>query len=304
MDRFESMAVLLAVVETGSLSAAGRKLGMPLANVSRHVSALEARLKAQLLIRSPRGQALTDAGHVYVAACRRIVDDVRQAEREVTGEYTAPRGELIVTAPIVFGRLHVLPVVAAYLDAYPDVDVRLTLGDRIVALLEEPIDVAVRIGELPDSSLVATRVGVVRRVTCAAADYVARHGMPTVPADLARHRLVSFDALSAGRSWSFTTADGEFVVPVRSRLVVNTADAAIDAAIAGVGITRVLSYQVDDALRSGALVAMLTDCEPPMLPVSLVYAKPGRLPVKLRAFLDFAVPRLRARLGDEPVGAP
>ena len=293
MDRFEAMGVLLAVVETGSLSAAGRKLGMPLASISRHVADLEARVKAQLLVRSPRRVSLTDAGRDYVAACRRIVDDVTEAEREVSGEYRAPRGELLVTAPIVFGRLHVVPVLAAFLDEYPDVDARLALGDRVVSLSEEPVNVAVRIGELPDSSLVASRVGAIRRVVCGSPGYFAGHGTPRRPADLSTHRCVTFDALSSGQAWTF----GDRSVPVRSRLVVNTAEAAVDAAIAGVGVTRVLSYQADAAVRAGLLRPVLADFEPPPIPVSLVYARPGRLPLKLRAFLDFALPRLRARLG-------
>jgi len=159
MNRLESMSVLLTVVEAGSLSAAGRKLGMPLATVSRKLSELETHLKARLLTRSTRQLSLTDAGRAYVAACKRILEDLNEAERAASGEYSAPRGDLVVTAPIVFGRLHVLPVTAGFLKAYPEVDVRLVLGDRIINLLENHVDLAVRIGELPDSSLSATRVG-------------------------------------------------------------------------------------------------------------------------------------------------
>ena len=292
MDRFESMTVLLAVVEGGSLSAAGRALGMPLATVSRHLSDLEARVRAQLVVRSSRRIALTDAGRDYVAACRRIVDDVVEAEREVAGEYRAPQGELIVAAPIVFGRLHVLPILVDFLTAHPAVDVRLVLDDRIVSLAEEPIDVAVRIGELPDSRLVATRVGAIGRVVCASPDYLERHGVPSSLDALAGHACVTFDALSTGRAWIF----GPRAVPVRSRLAVNTAEAAVDAAIAGVGPTHVLSYQAQAAIDAGTLRVVLADVEAPSVPVSLVYAKPGRMPLKLRAFVDFAVPRLRERL--------
>ncbi len=300
MDRFDAMAVLLTVVETGSLSAAGRKLDMPLATVSRNVSDLEARLKAQLLNRSPRRLELTDAGRNYVAACRRILDDVTEAEREAAGEYDAPTGRLVVTAPIVFGRLHVVPVVAAFLEIYPDVDVSMALGDRIVPLLEEHLDCAVRIGELPDSSLVATRVGAIRRVVCASPAYLARMGRPLVPADLAAHRCVSFEAMGSSDAWRFA----DETVAVRSRLVVNTADAAIEAALAGVGPTRVLSYQVDADVAAGRLETLLPAFEPAPVPVSLVYARPERLPLKLRAFLDFAVPRLRARLRSTPPEGP
>jgi DNA-binding transcriptional LysR family regulator len=300
MDRFESMTVLLAVVDAGSLSAAGRKLGMPLASVSRHLSDLEARLKAQLVIRTPRQLALTDAGHAYVAACRRILDEVGEAEREVSGEYKTPSGELVVTAPIVFGRLHVVPLIADFLEAYPDVDVHLVLGDRVVSLLEEQIDLAVRIGDLPDSNLIATRVGSIRQIVCGSPAYFERHGRPLVPANLATHRSVSFDALTSSPSWRFANSTIDAAIPMRPRLVVNTAEAAIDAAIAGVGVTRVLSYQAEAALVSGKLVAVLEDFEPPSTPVSLVYANPGRLPLKLRVFIDFAVPRLRERLKSMP----
>jgi DNA-binding transcriptional LysR family regulator len=167
MDRLESMATLLAAVEAGSLSGASRKLGMPLATVSRKVSELETHLRVRLLNRSSRRLTLTDAGRSYVAACKRILEDIGAAERAAAGEYSAPRGELIMTAPIVFGRLHVLPVVIAFLEAYPEIDVRLALADRVINLLEDHVDLALRIGELPDSSLVATRLGAIRRVVCA-----------------------------------------------------------------------------------------------------------------------------------------
>ena len=164
MDRLESMSILVTAVEAGSLSAAGRRLGMPLATVSRKVSELEAHLKTRLLNRSSRQLTLTDAGRSYVAACRRILEDVGEAERAASGEYSAPRGDLIITAPIVFGRLHVLPIAMEFLKAYPDIDIRMVLADRVINLLEEHADLAVRIGALPDSSLVASRVGSIRRV--------------------------------------------------------------------------------------------------------------------------------------------
>src|SRR5208283_2092412 len=173
MDRLESMSILVTAVEAGSLSAAGRRLGMSLATVSRKVSALEAHLKTRLLNRSSRQLTLTDADRSYVAACRRILEDVGEAERAASGEYSAPRGDLIITAPIVFGRLHVLPVVAAFLRAYPDIDIRMLLTDRVVNILEDHVDLAVRISELPDSSLIATRVGTVRRVVCGSPAYFA-----------------------------------------------------------------------------------------------------------------------------------
>src|SRR5712691_7781415 len=176
MDRLESMSTLLAAVEAGSLSAASRKLGMPLATVSRKVSELEAHLRTRLLHRTSRRLALTDAGRSYVAACRRILDDIDAAERAATGEYSAPRGDLIIAAPIVFGRLHVLPIVIEFLKTYSDIDIRMALADRVINLFEEQVDVAVRIGELPDSSLIATRVGLIRRVVCGSPAYFAARG--------------------------------------------------------------------------------------------------------------------------------
>ena len=185
MDRLEAMSLFVAAAEAGSLSAAGRRFGIPLATVSRKVSDLERHLKTRLLNRSTRRLTLTDAGQAYLVACRRILDEVGEAERSAAGEYSVPTGELIITAPIVFGRLHVLPIVTAFLAAYPEVAVRLTLADRITQLVEEHIDLAVRIGDLPVSSLVAIRVGSIRRVVCASPAYLAAHGTPRTPGDLA-----------------------------------------------------------------------------------------------------------------------
>ena len=295
MDRLEAMSTLLAAVEAGSLSAASRKLGMPLATVSRKVSELEAHLRTRLLNRTSRRLILTEAGRSYVAACRRILDDISAAERAAAGEYMSPRGELIITAPVVFGRLHVLPVVVEFLKAYAEIDVRLVLADRVVNLQEDHVDLAVRIGALPDSSLVATRVGAIGQVVCGSPGYFAERDTPTAPADLAAHDCITFGGLMASDVWTFAGGKSDIAVTVRSRLVVNTAEAAIDAAAAGLGITRVLSYQVADAVRRGALVLALREFEPAAAPVSLVYAGQGLLPLKLRAFLDFAAPRLKAR---------
>lgn len=296
MDRLEAMSVLVSVAEAGSLSAAARRLGMPLPTVSRKVSELEGHLGARLLVRSTRRLALTDAGRAYVDACRRILGEVDDAERAAAGEYRVPRGTLMVAAPIVFGRLHVLPVVTAFLEAYPEVDARLVLGDRVINLADEHVDVAVRIGRLPDSNLVATRVGAIRLVVCASPAYLARYGTPERPADLAHHRCVTFEGLASPEAWIFGAGRDEVRVPIRSRLVVNTAEAAVDAAVAGVGITRVLSYQALEASRGAALTLLLEDVEPTPAPASLVYGGRWLLPVKLRAFLDFAAPRLRERL--------
>ncbi|MBX9777167.1 MAG: LysR family transcriptional regulator [Xanthobacteraceae bacterium] len=296
MDRLESMSTLLAAVETGSLSAASRKLGMPLATVSRKVSELEAHLRTRLVNRTSRRLTLTEAGRAYVAACKRILDDIGEAERAASGEYAAPRGDLVIAAPIVFGRLHVLPVVIAFLKTYPDIDVRLTLADSVVNLQEHDVDLAVRIGELPDSSLVATRVGAIRRVVCGSPDYFAARGTPKRPDDLTKHDCITFHGLTAPDHWQFREGKSALSVPIHSRLTVNTAEAAIDAAIASVGVTRVLGYQVAGALRSGTLALVLEAFEPAPWPVSLVHAGQGLLPLKLRAFIDFAGPLLKAQL--------
>jgi len=298
MDRLEAMRVLLTAVESGSLSAAGRKLKMPLPTVSRKVSELEAHIGSRLLHRSTRRLTLTDAGQAYVDACKQILNDVADAERAAAGEYGAPRGDLVVTAPIVFGRIHVVPVATEFLKAYPEVDVRLVLGDRIINLLDDHVDLAVRIGELPDSALVATRIGSIRQVVCGSPDYFADRGRPKRPDQLSKHDCISFDGLTSAHAWKFPAGKTDEFVAIHSRLVVNTAEAAIAAAISGAGVTRVLSYQIAFAQAAGELDVVLSKFEPTPWPASLVYTGQGRLPLKLRAFLDFSVPRLRARLSD------
>jgi DNA-binding transcriptional LysR family regulator len=296
MDRLDAMTVFIAAVDGGSLSAGGRQLGMPLATVSRKLSDLETHLRVRLLHRSTRKLTLTDAGRDYYASCKRILEDVGEAERDASGEYSEPRGELVIAAPIVFGRLHVLPVVSQFLAAYPEVDVRLVQGDRNANLVEDHLDLAVRIGALPDSSMTAANVGSVRRVVCASPDYLSRRGTPKAPEDLSAHACVSFDALGSADAWRFQREGEDRVVTVHPRLVVNTAEAAIDAAIAGVGISRILSYQVADAIRAGTLHRLLQEHESVSSPVSLLFDGRRRLPLKLRAFVDFATPRLRERL--------
>jgi DNA-binding transcriptional LysR family regulator len=300
MDRLAAMKVLDAVVAAGSLSAAARKLGMPLATVSRRVAELEAHLGARLIHRTSRSMELTEAGRDYHQAARRILDDVAEAERIASGEYAAPRGELIVTAPLVFGRLHVLPVVVEFLEAFPEVDVRLVLNDRNVDLVQDHVDIAVRIGELPDSSLVATRVGAISRVVSASPAYLARHGRPKAPADLAAHDCVTFDNLDARESWPFVDGKSDIVAPIRIRLSVNTAEAAIDAAVAGIGLTRVLAYQAAAALADSRLETVLRKFQPSPSPVHLVHPGGRLLPRKVRAFLDLAAPRLRAAIAALP----
>ncbi|MGA7782238.1 MAG: LysR family transcriptional regulator [Paraburkholderia sp.] len=299
MNRLESMSILVAVVDSGSLSAAARHLGLPLATVSRKVGELESHLKTRLLHRTTRQISLTEAGASYVAACRRILEEIGEAERAATGEYATPKGELVVTASVVFGRLHVVPMVAEFLAHYPEIDINLVFTDRVVHLMDEHTDVAVRIGELPDSTLMATGVGTVRRVICASPAYLAEHGVPESPGDLARHQCVTFEVLASRRAWSFGSGRSELSVPVHSRLAVNTAESAIAAAILGVGLINVLSYQVADAIRSNALRIVLDGFEPAPLPIHLVHKGQAPLPLKLRAFLDFVTPRLRAHISRE-----
>ena len=298
MDRLEAMSILAAAVDAGSFSAASRKLGVPLPTVSRKVAELEKHLKAKLLVRSTRKLALTDAGASYLAACKRILEQVGDAEAAAAGEYSTPRGELTITAPIVFGRLHVLPVVCDFLARFPDIDVRMTLADGNVSLIDNHIDLAVRIGALPDSSMVATRVGAVRRVVCGSPGFFAAHGTPKKPEDLAGLPCVTFAGMAGGTSWSFTRGRGAArPVQVRTRLFVNTAEAALDAAIKGVGVTRVLSYQAAPAVRDGRLRIVLQKLEPEPMPVSLLHAGQDPVALKIRSFLDFAAPRLRKVLG-------
>ena len=296
MDRIEAMTTLLAVVEAGSLSAASRKLGVPLPTVSRRIAELEAHLKTQLLNRSSRRITLTDAAESYVQACRRILEDVDEAERVVSGEYRAPKGELAVTASMAFGRIHVIPVAAAFLKAYPEILLRLRLSDRLVNLQEERFDLGIRIGVLPDSGIVARRVGSVRRVVCASPEYLTARGSPETPTDLAAHDCVCFTGFAHPESWDFPVGGSTTSVTIRSRLMVDAAEAAVDAALAGTGIVRLFSYHVAQAVRDGKLSILLEAFEPPPLPVNIVYLGGGLQPLKARAFLDFAAPRLKARL--------
>lgn len=296
MDRLEAMQVMLTAVECGSLSKASRKLGKPLATVSRKVSDLEKHLKADLLIRSSKGLELTPAGRTYIAAARALMEQLAEVERAAAGEYTKPKGDLVVTAPIMFGRLHVLPVVINFLAAFPEVSVELMLTDRVTHFLDDQIDVALRIGDLPDSSLIATQLGTVRRVTCASPVYLASHAAPVVPRDLVKHEAFSFEGVSSDTTWRYRSTGKEIVVPVRSRLGVTNIDAVIQAGLEGAGVIRALSYQVADYVLEDRLRLLLEDYEPTPPPVHLVYYRQNRLPLKLRAFIDFVVPALRNRL--------
>ncbi|WP_291844668.1 LysR family transcriptional regulator [Maricaulis sp.] len=297
MDRLKAMSIIVNVVEKGSFSAASRALGIPLATVSRQVTELEAHLGTRLMTRTTRKLTLTDAGEAYIASARRILDQVDAAERAAAGEFHTPRGELMITAPVSFGRLQVLPVIQDFLAAYPQINVRLALSDRNLHLLDEHIDMAVRIGPLPDSTMIASPVGSVRMVVAASPDLLASCGTPGTPRDLDRLPGVHFDILSPAGRWSFTGPDGKPVEAApRARLTVSTADAAVSAARDGIGVTRVLGYQCADAVRDGSMRILLEDYEPTPLPVHLLHAGRGAMPGKMRVFLDFAKTRLRERL--------
>ncbi len=298
MNRLEAMLTLIAAVDAGSLSEASRRARIPLATVSRRVSDLEQHLGTALLQRSARALTLTEAGRAYADACRRILEQVEEAERTVRGEYSDLKGQLFVAAPLVLGKIHVVPMLAEFLQLYPDIDVRLDLSDRIVNFSEERVDAAIRVGELSDTgALLASRVGEVTTVVCGSPAYLGRRGLPLTPEALAGHDCITFDGIASSQSWTFTGEGASKRVRIRSRLVVNTAEAAIEAALAGLGLTRVLSYQLGPAEAAGTLKRVLQAFQPRALPVHLVHSDQPLPQRKLRAFIDFAVPRLRRRLG-------
>jgi DNA-binding transcriptional LysR family regulator len=298
VDRLEAMSLLVAAVEAGSFTAASRKLGVPLPTISRKVAELEARLKARLLIRTTRKLTLTDAGAAYLSASKNILEQVAEAERAAAGEYLSPRGDLAIAAPIVFGRLHVLPIVSDFLSEFPDINVQLVLSDRNADLVGDQIDMAVRIGALNDSSMIASRAGFVRRVVCASADFLKGHGTPKSPNGLAALPCITFGT-SAVTAWPFAPKRRAVTsIPIRARLSVNTAEAALDAALAGIGLTQVLSYQAAGAVKEKRLKVVLKEFELEPLPVHLVYPAQAQPPLKLRRFFEFALPRLKQALAE------
>ena len=298
MDRLEAMSTFLTVVEQGSLSAAARRLKMPLTTVSRNVSELEAHLRTKLFNRSNRQLVLTDTGASYLAACKRILTDVTEAERNASGEYTAPTGELAVTTPLSLGRIILTPIIVDFLKTYPDIKIRVIPTDQKLSLAQEQVDVAVRIGELPDSSLVALRLGRTRRVVCASPAYLAVRGTPRTPEDLVSHDCINYAGFSLPDSWTFVRDKANIAVPVRARLVVGSSEAACAAARAGAGISIAFAYQLEGGPGEGALTTVLDKFQPPSMPVNLVYTANRFLPIKVRAFLDFAAPRLKRVFAD------
>lgn len=299
MDRFEAMSVLIEVVDAGSLSSGARRLQAPLATVSRKVADLEKHLGARLVLRTRRGLTLTDEGRNFVSASRRILEELDAAERQASGDYGALRGGLHITAPIAFGERYVLPAALEFLKEQTEIDMRLTLTDRQISLADEHIDVAFRIGHLADSALIATRIGAVRRVVCASSDYLDRWGIPIRPEDLAQHDGISFQGFATAPEVRYRRDGTSFNTEPRARMAVNTTEAAIQAALAGIGIIRVLSYQVAAQLRSGALREVLAQYAPEPMPVNVVYAPADPLPTKVRYFLDWVTPRLREQMTAE-----
>jgi DNA-binding transcriptional LysR family regulator len=293
VDRIEDIEVFVAVAARGSFAAAARGLNRSPTAVTRAVADLEARLGVRLLNRTTRAVSLTEAGARFLAGAKRVLADLAEIEQAAAGQGAAPRGELTVTAPILFGRLHVLPGITEFLAQFPDVTVRLLLLDRPVDLIEERIDVAIRIGALADSSAIATRLGFLRRVVVAAPAYLERRGRPGHPGDLAAHDAVVFGGMGGAR-WTF----GEATVRVAPRLTVTTAEAALDAVAAGAGVTRVLGYQAVEGLRAGRIERVLAGFESEQIPVHLLYPGGAHPPPKLRAYVDFAAPRLRRRIED------
>ena len=296
MDRLHELEVFVAVADAGGLARAGARLRISPPAVTRAVASLEARLGARLFNRTTRRVSLTEAGARFLAHTRRLLGELGDAEREALGEDAEPAGRLSVTASATFGRATLAPIVRAFLAQQPRVTASLLLLDRVVDLVEEGIDVAVRIGQLPDSSLVARRVGEVRRVLVASPRYLARHGRPAAPAELKRHALIAFTGLMPTREWRFGEGRSAVHVGVAPRLEVNDASAAIAAAEAGEGITIALSYMVAAAVAGGRLATLLDGFMPPPAPVQLVYPHARLMAPKLRAFVDFAAPRLSAEL--------
>jgi len=290
------MSIVLAVAEAGSLAAAVRRLNTPQATASRKITELEEHLRTKLFDRSARRLVLTDAGSSYVAGLKRILADISEIERAASGEYTAPTGELVVTTPVGLGRIHLVPILAELLSAYPDITVRLVLGDRILSLPEEHVDVALRIGVLPDSRLMALRLGTTSRVVCASPAYLALHGTPATPEDIAGHDCIIREGFQDADVWTFARGHADMAITIRPRLVVSNVEAACEAARAGIGLTLALSYHVAPSIEAGTLTTVLDEYRPAPLPVSFVYPAGRFLPIKLRAFLDFASPRLKARL--------
>ena len=293
MDRLQAMKVFVKVAEGGGFAEAARQLDMSPPAVTRAVAALEDAIGARLLVRTTRSVKTTDAGSQYLIDCKRILADIDDAEAAAVGSFLTPSGTLTVTASVMFGQMVVLPILNAYLRDHPAVTGRALFVDRLTHLVDEGIDVAVRIGHLPDSGLRAIAVGSVRRIVCAAPSYLAKHGEPRHPRELAEHAIVAATGAWASSDWRFG-ADSSISVGVRPRLSCNTNESAIAAVLEGSGLTRLLSYQIAAPLDDGRLKAVLCDFEEPPLPVHVVHSEGRQAAAKVRSFVDTAVARLRA----------
>lgn len=301
MDKLRAMATFVRIVDGGSLTAAAEAAGTSLTSVVRSLAALEKSVGARLLNRTTRRLSLTAEGRDYAERCRQILAAVEEADAALGEQKGSLRGRLVLTAPVTFGRLHVAPLAASFLRQHPDLSVELLLLDRVVDLLEEGVDVAVRIGTLPDSSLAAVPLGAVHRVCCASPAYLRRHGTPKQPQDLLKHRCIGFKNEGSSADWRFNVAGHELKVPVKPVFVTNQVEAAMDAAIAGLGCVSLLSYQARAGLASGALKVVLPGFAVNPLPVSLLYRPDRLMSTRVRALRDWLVPRLRESLaGDLP----
>lgn len=299
MDRLEAMAMLVASMEEGSLSAAARKLRIPVATLTRNVNDLEESVGTKLLVRTTRKLQLTDAGVDYVAAAKRILEQVEEQERRAAGEFTNPRGELVLTTPVQVARLRVLPVINEFLTLFPEIRIQLLQSDRNVDLVDSQVDVAIRIGHLSNSSLIATRIGMLRVVVVASPKLLKTYGMPRTPGDLHEYPRVVFNSPFLS-PWRFRHPEAnEFhTLTGAPRLLVSSPDAAADAAMDGVGATMLLEHDVAEAVCAGKLQIILQEFEVAPIPVHLIYLSRDMMPVKLRRFIDFAVPKLRETLAE------
>ena len=296
MDKLHAMDTFVRIVDRGSLTAAANSLRTSLPSVVRTLAALEAALDVRLLNRTTRRMALTDEGREYYVRCQRVLAEVDDAEAALSARRAVPKGRLRVTAPVMFGRLHVAPVVTEFIGRHPAVQVELILLDRVVDLVEEGIDVGVRIGRLPDSSLVALPIGHTGRVVCASPAYLKRAGTPVSLADLAAHRCVSFGGLAPGNEWTFATGGKTARVTVAPALASNQIDPVLDACVGGAGLGQFLSYQVRALLEAGKLKRVLVAFESAPLPIHAIYPSARLLSSNVRALVDWVVPRLRARV--------
>lgn len=299
MDRLDAVAIFVEVAERGSFVKAAARLGRSTAAVSRAVAALEARLDTRLLHRTTRAVTLTDAGARYLDRCRSLLAGFEELEAAAASEKDEPQGLVSLTVPVVFGRLHVLPVAAAFLEEHPRVGMRVLLLDRNVSLVDEGIDVGVRLGALEDSSLRATKVGHVTRGVYASPAYLARAGVPREPEDLRRHDCIVVSGAATGTDrWAFgRRGKARKVIAVTPRLTVSTIDAGVEAAVLGLGLVRLLSYQADGLVAAGRLAPVLRAHEPDDVPIHVIQPASAHVPVKVRAFIDRLVPALRAKFG-------